>query len=61
METKGQLIESVKEWVKLDNEIRNIQKIQNPTEQEMISILKSIMEDERTLDYIESIVARNCQ
>ena len=39
----------------------NIQKIQNPTEQEMISILKSIMEDERTLDYIESIVARNCQ
>lgn len=39
----------------------NIQKIQNPTEQEMISILKSIMEDERTLDYIESIVARKCR
>ena len=28
METKGQLIDAVKEWVKLDNEIRNIQKIQ---------------------------------
>jgi hypothetical protein len=39
----------------------HIQEIQNPTEQEMISILKSIMEDERTLDYIESIVARKCR
>lgn len=39
----------------------NIQKIQNPTEQEMISILKSIMEDESTLDYIESVVARKCR
>ena len=29
METKGQLIDAVKGWVKLDNEIRNIQKIQN--------------------------------
>jgi hypothetical protein len=39
----------------------HIQEIQNPTEQEMISILKSIMGDKSNLDYIESIVARKCQ
>jgi len=39
----------------------HIQEIKNPTEQEMISILKSIMEDKSNLDYIENIVARKCQ
>ena len=39
----------------------HIQEIKNPTEQEMISILKSIMEDKSNLDYIESIVARKCR
>jgi hypothetical protein len=39
----------------------NIQEIKNPTEQEMISILKSIMGDKSNLDYIESIVTRKCR
>jgi len=39
----------------------HIQEIKNPTEQEMISILKSIMGDKSNLDYIESIVARKCR
>jgi hypothetical protein len=43
METKGQLIESVKEWVKLDNEIRNIQKIQKDKKKEKEEISKSLM------------------
>ena len=43
METKGQLIESVKEWVKLDNEIRNIQKIQKEKKKEKEEISKSLM------------------
>ena len=34
METKGQLINAVKDWVKLDNDIRNIQKIQKDKKKE---------------------------
>jgi hypothetical protein len=43
METKGQLIEAVKEWVKLDNEIRGIQKIQKEKKKEKEEISKSLM------------------
>ena len=43
METKGQLIEAVKELVKLDNEIRGIQKIQKEKKKEKEEISKSLM------------------
>lgn len=43
METKGQLIDAVKEWVKLDNEIRNIQKIQKDKKKAKEDISKSLM------------------
>tara|TARA_B100001093_G_scaffold474427_1_gene499088 strand:- start:502 stop:858 length:357 start_codon:yes stop_codon:yes gene_type:complete len=44
METKGHLIDAVKEWVKLDNEIRNIQKIQKDKKKEKEEISKSLMD-----------------
>ena len=44
MENKGQLINAVKEWVKLDNEIRSIQKIQKDKKKEKEEISKSLMD-----------------
>lgn len=34
METKDQLVKTIREWVKIDNEIRALQKEQNARKQE---------------------------
>lgn len=44
METKEQLIKVIKDWVKIDNEIRILQKEQNARKSEKISISKKLME-----------------
>lgn len=43
METKEQLISSVKEWVKLDNEIRSLQKEVNKRKNEKKKISESLI------------------
>jgi len=44
METKEQLIKLIKEWVKIDNEIRVLQKEQTARKTEKIDISKQLME-----------------
>jgi hypothetical protein len=44
METKEQLITSIKEWVKIDNEIRALQKEQNQRKNEKKRISKTLIE-----------------
>ena len=44
METKEQLIKVIKEWVKIDNEIRMLQKEQIARKTEKINISKKLME-----------------
>jgi hypothetical protein len=44
METKENLIESVRKWVKLDNEIKNIQKEVSRRKKEKKEVSQSLME-----------------
>jgi seryl-tRNA synthetase len=44
METKEQLVKSIKEWVKIDNEIRALQKEQTQRKNEKKRISKELME-----------------
>lgn len=44
METKEQLIKTIKEWVKLDNEIRKLQKEQNNRKKEKKNLSLKLME-----------------
>jgi len=44
METKEQLIKCVKEWVRIDNELRTLQKEQSIRKTEKKSISKDLME-----------------
>ncbi len=48
METKEQLINSIKEWVKIDNEIRALQKEQNIRKNEKKRISKTLIEVMKT-------------
>ena len=44
METKDQLIKSIKEWVKIDNEIRALQKEVRKKQADKQNISKDLME-----------------
>ena len=44
METKEQLIKCVKEWVRIDNEIRQLQKEQSARKKEKQNISKDLMD-----------------
>ena len=44
METKEQLINTIKKWVKIDNDIRALQKEQNKLKHEKKTISKLLME-----------------
>ncbi len=48
METKEQLIITIKEWVKIDNEIRSLQKEQNIRKNEKKRISKTLIEVMKT-------------
>jgi hypothetical protein len=44
METKDQLIKTIKDWVKIDNDIRTLQKELHTRKQDKIRISKELME-----------------
>lgn len=44
METKEQLIQTIKQWVKIDNEIRALQKEQNARKKQREEITKILMQ-----------------
>ena len=56
METKEQLIKLIKDWVKIDNEIRVLQKEQLTRKTEKIDISKKLMEvmQKNDIDWVKS-------